>query len=203
MVGQIAGAALGLGVQAFALYKSAQENKKYNAFVEANYKDQQGKNTNWYNKEYYQDYLGGIEAKSALRNVMDQVNKRNQALTNTAAITGASDESQLAAREKGNETYAGFVNNLAARGQSRKNQVSDNFQARQSLLDQNYANQKADISKSRQQTWQTLMASAPAIGESMGNAIGGGMGGSKASGVIGNQAGSSSVADMAKIGLIV
>lgn len=159
-VGTIAGTALMLGAQAYGMFKSAEENRKRQALLN----QQQKFNTDWFNKEYNTNLLDTSEAKSGLRTVMDHINKRNEVNTNTAAITGASDESQIANNQANNETYAGFVNNLASRGQERKDNISNMYIQRKNALDQG----QQQIGADNQASWQNYMTGASAIGKSFG-----------------------------------
>ena len=159
-IGTIAGTALSLGAQAFGMVKSAQEARKRQALLN----QQQKFNTDWFNKEYNTNYLDTTDAKSSLRNVMDQIRNRNEINTNTAAITGASDESQVANNQANNETYSGMVNNLASRGQDRKDNISNQYLQRKNALDQG----QQQIGADSQQSWQNYMANAPNIGKAFG-----------------------------------
>jgi hypothetical protein len=110
----------------------------------------------WFNKEYNQDYLSGTEAKSALRNVMDNIRDQNKALAGRAAMTGASDEAQVASREQQGKTYAGFVNQLAARGAARRDSIRSEYMNRQDTLNQ----QQDQLSAQRQQTYANIASNA-------------------------------------------
>lgn len=110
----------------------------------------------WFNKEYNQDYLGGTEAKSALRTVMDNIRNQNKALAGRAAMTGASDEAQVASREQQGKTYADFVNQLAARGAARRDALRSEYMNHKDAL---YGEQDQQAAQ-RQQTYANIASNA-------------------------------------------
>ena len=78
----------------------------------------EAENDAWYNKEYYQDYMNRSDAQAAMKRVRDFMQRRGRQADASAAITGATPESIVAARAADNQvisdTAAGIQANADA-----------------------------------------------------------------------------------------
>jgi hypothetical protein len=117
---------------AFGLSKSAQANKRYDSYLD----NMTGRINGWYNKEYNTNYLDTDEAKSVLRQLMEQSKEISDDMDSSAAITGASAEKQVATKEKLNKNYAGAMSQLAGQGTRRKERIQSDYLNRMSAIDQ-------------------------------------------------------------------
>lgn len=131
MIGLIS-AAIGLGSAIYGGIKSAKAKKEQ----KRNIADQQAREDAYYNNEYYKDYMDSTMARSALKrvqNTMERVNRESRA---NSVLTGATPEMQVAQQQAANKTISDAVENLAARGDARRDSIAAQHQARLSGIDQ-------------------------------------------------------------------
>lgn len=123
--GSLAGNLFGLG-------KSAKANRQYDKYIA----DMNQRLENWYNKEYNTNYLDTEEAKSVLRLLFEQQKEQSEDLQNSAAITGASAEKQVAQKEKLNKNYTQAVTGMSGLGTRRKENIQNQYMGRKGQIDQ-------------------------------------------------------------------
>jgi hypothetical protein len=158
--------------QLFGLGKSAQANKKYDQYLSG----MNRKLDTWYNKEYNTNYLDTDEAKSVLRLLQNQAKEVSGDLESSAAITGASAEKQVAAKDKLNQNYTNAATRLSGYGTQRKDQIQREYMGRKNNLDQMNLQSLA----SKDQNWSQFGQNSMGLAQNalMMNAMGGGKGGS-------------------------
>ena len=84
---------------------------------------------NWFNKQYYSDITQRTDIQNMLRILQEnqeKTAKRDEAL---AAITGATAESQLAAQESRNKSYADALAEIASNASTLKDTYLQNYMA--------------------------------------------------------------------------
>ena len=95
----------------------------------AEYNQKQSMLDNWFNKQYYSDITQRTDVQNMLR-ILDENQtkqaKRDEAL---AAITGATTESQLAAQESRNKSYADALAEIASNASTLKDTYLQNYMA--------------------------------------------------------------------------
>lgn len=123
--------ASGIG-QIGGLLGSSKQNKRYNKYLG----DMFRKNENWYNTEMGTPYLDTEEAKSYLRNILDQTKETVKDQESKGAITGQSAEKSVATREAMGKNYNTAATSLAGYGTRRKDSITQNYMNRLSQLDQ-------------------------------------------------------------------
>lgn len=123
--------ASGIG-QGVGLAGSAKQNQRYNKYLEGMFR----KNENYYNTEANTPYLDTEEAKSYLRNILDQTKEMTKDQESKGAITGQSAEKSVATKEALGKNYNTAVTSLAGYGTRRKDSITQNYMNRLGQLDQ-------------------------------------------------------------------
>lgn len=152
LIASLAGSAIG-GIG------SARANKKYNKYFEG----MQNKNQMWFDKEYNTNYLDTDEAKSYLRNILDQIKETTQDQESKGAITGASAEKGVAMKDRLSKDYNRSVTSLAGHGTRRKDNIMSHFRNREGQLD----TMKLQQLMSRAQNWDQFGQNAQGVGQNM------------------------------------
>ena len=130
MLGLI-GAGVGLASGAFGAIKANNARKQQERYLN----DQEKKNQEWYNRNYYQNYLDTAEAQAAMKRVEDTMKRNNEQTEATAAIMGATPEAVLAQKQANQEQLGNMATGLAAQATQRKAQVDAvNLQSQQNIL---------------------------------------------------------------------
>lgn len=151
-IGIIVGAGLGLTASAIAARRTAKLNKKRQALVDQRRQDLQ----RWFDKEYNKNIMDTDYGRAVQTSIEQNTNKANQQVANTAAITGATDESQIAAKANINENTTGALANVAAQGYGRKEGVRQEYVGRQTGLDRG----QSDIWDMTAQNWANVAKNA-------------------------------------------
>ena len=160
----IAGGA-GLG-NLFGSYQSAKANNRAFDYLKSKQRDLDSA----YNQDYYKDYMDTVESRSAISRYRDQLKKMNPALNNTAVKTGATAETVVATGGKMNDSYAGFLNDLAGNATAYKQRIRDNYLNRKAALD----GQEFNILQNKAQQWDNFGQNVTNASGSILNAWAGG-----------------------------
>lgn len=115
----ILGAIGGLASGIFGGIKSAKEAKKQQALID----EQEKKNNEWYNRNYYQNYMDTTEAQAAMKRVEDTLRRQNEQARATQTVMGGTPELAVAQQQANNEVLADTVTGLAEQSTARKAQV--------------------------------------------------------------------------------
>ena len=118
MLGLI-GAGIGLASGIFGGIKSAKEAKKQQALIN----EQEKKNNEWYNRNYYQNYMDTTEAQAAMKRVENTLRRQNEQARATQTVMGGTPELAVAQQQANNEVLADTATGLAAQSTARKAQV--------------------------------------------------------------------------------
>lgn len=118
MLGLI-GAGIGLASGIFGGIKSAKEAKKQQALIN----EQEKKNNEWYNRNYYQNYMDTTEAQAAMKRVENTLRRQNEQARATQTVMGGTPELAVAQQQANNEVLADTATGLAAQSTARKANV--------------------------------------------------------------------------------
>jgi hypothetical protein len=131
MIPLIVGAAVALGSAIYGGVKSAKARKEQQKLIE----QQRLKNEEWYNKNYYSDYMQTAEVQSALNQLREQIKLNNRQTTGAMAMRGGTDEARLASQAAGNRTYADAIRGIAGQATAYKRGIdSQNQQNQQNMI---------------------------------------------------------------------
>lgn len=112
----IAAAAINTGMGIYGQIRAAKEMKKQGQYLD-NYERSMD---SYYNGETSKNVLDTEYAQSALKKIRESLAERRKISNSTAAITGASDESQIAEKDNEAKAISGAVTSLAQYGSQRR-----------------------------------------------------------------------------------
>ena len=144
--------ALSIGSQIFAALRGGKAN-------DANYEllqQQQKENEKFYNLNVNRDFMETNAAKGIFERLRDQFRDQNKVIENSAAVTGATPEAEIAAKGKNQENYNAAVNNLA----SNATQYQQNQEAIYRNVDQNLVNQEMALNAQKANNAANLAGNA-------------------------------------------
>ena len=137
MLGTIIGAVGALASSVIGGIKSAEARDKYNKLQNA----RRLRNEQWYNAEMNKDYTQRTDVQNAItrqRELLDEQIKRGHA---RSIVGGASPEAAALEKEAANKSLADATADIAADSAKHKDQVEQQYQAKQDALDQQEAQQ--------------------------------------------------------------
>lgn len=161
IIGGVGSAVAGI-VGANATKRAAQKNARI-------LKEMEDRNKNWYEQDYYGNYLERADAKAAINQTRELLKDRYKDMEGAAIVSGASEESLARQKAAANDVVADVTSNLAAAGENFKQQARENYANRQDEINDKLIginNAKA------QATAQAASGLAKAAGD-LGNAVGG------------------------------
>lgn len=124
------GTAVGIGSSIYGGIKAGQERKRMSNFISG----QQSDNEAWYNKTYYGNYMDRADTQALMKNLRDNLKTQSDRNAQTAVITGATPEAQLAAKEQANKAITDTTSRVAAMGQQWKDGVQNQYMQRKNQL---------------------------------------------------------------------
>jgi hypothetical protein len=131
MIPAIIGAAVAIGSAIYGGIKSAKARKAQQKLID----EQRRKNEEWYNKNYYSDYLQNADVQSALTQLRGNIALNNRRVAGASAMRGGTDEARLAAHAEGNRSYADAITGIAGQATQYKRGVdTQNQQNQQNTL---------------------------------------------------------------------
>lgn len=162
MIGAIVGSAIGAAGSIFGGLKASKAMKEMKKQVE----QQRQRNQNWYDREYNADATQRADAMRLLTMTEESIRNRNKQAQGAQAVTGGTDESTAAAKEKNNEALADAASRIAANAEARKDNIQQQYQSN----DNAYANQLAQIKAQQAQSIaQAVQGVAGAAGQIAGS----------------------------------
>jgi hypothetical protein len=138
--------------QAFGNIKSGQEANKQQKFLDK----RRAELDDMFNKDYNTPYIQSEQAQSALSSLRNNIDKYQKRTLNRAAITGGSDESQVAANQGANETLASATSDIAGQGTAYKEGLRREKLSRDMSFDQ----EQNDLDASQRGKWINFMSNA-------------------------------------------
>ena len=84
---------------------------------------------NWFNKQYYSDITQRTDVQNMLRIMQENQDKQAKRDDAVAAVTGATQESQLAAQDSRNKSYANALAEIASNASTLKDTYLQNYLA--------------------------------------------------------------------------
>jgi len=114
---------------------------------------QDAENKSWYNQNAYSDYTQRSDTQNLIRNLREQLDRRNKIASNTAVVTGATPEQQAVQKEQSNKVIADTYSNIGAQGQQYKDMITNRYLA----MKQNYANQRMGMMDAKASNYETLL----------------------------------------------
>lgn len=158
------GAAIGAGVQVAGAIAGAiggaQQMKKARKAIG----QQQQDNQTWFDKEYNQDFTQRADTQALLNNVRTQTDAQYKRAEQTAAITGATDESLAMQKGNANTMYADTISNINQQADAHKESIMNRYLDTRTEL----ANAEVETYKQGSQNYQNLAANAGKAGDSIG-----------------------------------
>lgn len=106
--------------------QAAKQRKRYENQLQGRVDDL----NEWFNREYYRDFLDTDIARSSIRGLMQQQDRQLEAINNAAAQGGATAESNIAAKGKLNEGFADAIARLLGYGTQYKNDLRSQYDYR-------------------------------------------------------------------------
>ena len=125
-------AAAGAGA-AGSSYNRGQQKKKLNE-MRANIASDQAANKAWYNANYLSDYTQRADIQNLFKHLRDNLKRRRDVTTATAAITGATPAAQAAAKEVDARAIGDTYAQASVLGQRWKDNVTNQYFRRQDML---------------------------------------------------------------------
>lgn len=136
------GGALSLGGMVYSAIKGGQANKANTALLDK----QQEENEAF--RDNNRNYFDTVQGKSALEQVREAYESRAKTDRNTAVVTGATPEAEIAAKEAQNKGYNAAVNQLAGMGGEHAARTEGMYRQTLSQIYQNRMNQNANQAES-------------------------------------------------------
>jgi hypothetical protein len=131
MIPAILGAAVAVGSAIYGGIKSAKARKSQQNLIN----EQRQKNEEWYNKNYYSDYMQNADVQSALSQLRDNIYTNNKRIAGASAMRGGTDEARLAAQAEGGRTYGDAIRGIAGQATAYKRGIdAQNQQNQQNIL---------------------------------------------------------------------
>lgn len=149
MIGAIASVAAGLASSIIGGVKAGKEKRK----AEMALQNEQRLNEDLFNKEYYSDPLERSDNAALLNRLRTMLDKQSKQTSATAAITGATPESVIAAQENSNNTLSDAMGNMAAMNSKYKENVMNRYLSQKNSL----YNQQQGIYGQNAQSWTNYM----------------------------------------------
>ena len=122
----------------------------------------------WYNKQIYQDPLERSENVHLLKMLDAKLKNNLDVIDSRSAITGATTESKLAARQGANKAYSDAVSGIASLASQRTDMLEQSFNQEK----QRQYQSKAAMEQAKMQNWANLASNAAKLGASAVGGIG-------------------------------
>ena len=122
----------------------------------------------WYNKQIYQDPLERSENVHLLKMLDAKLKNNIDVIDSRSAITGATTESKLAARQGANTAYSNAVSGMASLASQRADMLEQSYNQERQRQYQG----KAAMDQAKMQNWANLASNAAKLGASSIGGIG-------------------------------
>ena len=135
------------------------QKKKLNQ-MRAGIAGEQAENRAWYNANALSDYTQRADAQNLFKHLRDNLKRRRDVTSATAAVTGATPAAQAAAKEADTRAISDTYSNVAAMGQRYKDNVTSQYFRRMDMLNNRMMGidqQDLQSYDRMAQTWGNLM----------------------------------------------
>ena len=166
-------AAAGLALSALANLASGVGSTIANKKAEKAMLKENDRQNAWYHKQMYQDPLERSENVHLLKMLDTKLKNNQDIIDSSAAITGATTESKLAAKQGANKAYSDAVSGIASLASQRADIMEQSYNQEKNRQYQG----KAAMDQAKMQNWANLASNAAKLGASSIGGIGGGAGG--------------------------
>ena len=122
----------------------------------------------WYHKQMYQDPLERSENVHLLKMLDTKLKNNQDVIDSRAAITGATTESKLAAKQGANKAYSDAVSGIASLASQRADIMEQSYNQER----QRQYQSKAAMDQAKMQNWANLASNAAKLGASSVGGIG-------------------------------
>ena len=142
LIGGIVGGAMNIGASIIGGIKQAKAFKE----MQANVKQQQAENQNWYDRRYNEDATQRADAQRLLTMTEESIKNRNKQAAGAAAVMGGTEESVAAAKAANNQALSDTMGQINAQADARKDSIERQYQTRSADLNNqlnNLTQQKA------------------------------------------------------------
>lgn len=157
LIGGIVGGAMNIGASIFGGIKNAKAFKE----MQANVKQQQKENQDWYDRRYNEDATQRADAQRLLTMTEESIKNRNKQAAGAAAVMGGSEESVAAAKAANNQALSDTMGQINAQADARKDSIERQYQTRSADLN----NQLNNLTQQKAQaTAQAVKGVADAAG---------------------------------------
>jgi len=150
LLGSLISAAVGLGTSLYSANKASKERKRMEQYLSK----QDTENKSWYNQNAYSDYTQRADTQNLMRQLRENLERRNRIANNTAVVTGATPEQQAVQKEQSNNIVADVYSNIGAQGQQYKDMITNRYLA----MRNNLANKRMGMMEGKAQNYETLFA---------------------------------------------
>ena len=117
--------AAGLLANLFGQYKSGQANNANMGLVNGQIADL----TSWYDTQKNQPYVDSNVGRSVINRALDTFKQQAKNADSTAAVTGASDEAQIAVKGNAQNALGDVFSKIAAYGTQRQDDVENKYRS--------------------------------------------------------------------------
>jgi len=114
---------------------------------------EQSENTAWYNANALSDYTQRADAQNLIKNMRENLARRDMENANMSVVSGSTPEQQAAAKEQTNQIVSNVYGNLGAMGQQWKDQITNQYLGRKYSL----GNQRFGLLNDQAQSYENLM----------------------------------------------
>ena len=138
MLGALIGAGLSLAGSIAGGIKSAKAAREQQRLIN----EQRAKNEAYFNKDYYQDWQDRSENQAAMERVRQTMQRRNAAIDQQSAVTGATPEATIAAKEQNTDAVVQAAQAMQAGESARKDAAQAQYRAREDAINQQQMQQQ-------------------------------------------------------------
>lgn len=87
-----------------------------------------------FNSDYYGDYTQRADVQNTIKQMRDEQKRQGEIDNNTAVVTGATPEAQVAAKDSRNKAMSSVFSNIAAQGSAFKDRTKAHYLQRKTSL---------------------------------------------------------------------
>lgn len=169
MWGAIAGAASNLLGGMFGSIGSAKAAKKTKEAQLQTNQELSNLNEEMFNRNYYQDIMARSDTQAALKAQRDLMKESLKQQQRTAAITGATPESIVAAQQGMNDSLSNTISGIQAQASAIKDNAYNNYMGQKANLAQQKGQIESNYWQNKGQMWSQLGNAFAGAGNVFGN----------------------------------